>query len=555
MSGGRSGFDQNRGFQNRQSSGGSSGTSLPITLTHSGLYPFLISFLLDAVMQSLLIHFFVELLQRACALQLENRKEEAVPLNKMAEEEILLESDDNGDVVMREMSLPSTKGEITHSPNLHLLGQLFLSCGLQQIFDILVILQFIALLICYALAGSEAFAQLIGINHFYVIPVFVWILTFTIVLALQLIQPVISVLTFIKGSVLLATTLVTFYVGVTLGRNISNDFAYVGAPFLMGTVALGGTINTMPFTFEKIAYKKQHIELYRLAVQLGLWTCVFLNILWCWSVLDIVPQTVAQACMEMTPSPSPLLLAHAGNFSTSTTTTTSTLHPSSSPALCYGELSLESAKYHGEISTLPMTRILERDYTHYTWVAVLVEVFIMVSITVSYLTIGGALHHTLTGVAYSLLLKKGGHHDEKNLGQRVCCSRLKVLSACVSLTAFLVVFVVAMANPQGFVDILEKFASLTLNAQAGIFIFLMVLTSRRISANAPPIPVPVATWVRPLVWTLPVFFNAAVLMDVFNTIRDLVHPPTLHPVATVVNVSTESMGVGLSASNGSSVTG
>ena len=38
-------------------------------------------------------------------------------------------------------------------------------------------------------------------------------------------------------------------------------------------------------------------------------------------------------------------------------------------------------------------QILARDHPRYKWVAILVELFIMVSITVSYLTIGGALHH------------------------------------------------------------------------------------------------------------------------------------------------------------------
>ena len=34
-------------------------------------------------------------------------------------------------------------------------------------------------------------------------------------------------------------TCVTFFVGMKVGRTISNDFSYIGAPFLMGTVALG----------------------------------------------------------------------------------------------------------------------------------------------------------------------------------------------------------------------------------------------------------------------------------------------------------------------------
>ena len=39
----------------------------------------------------------------------------------------------------------------------------------------------------------------------YVIPVFVWVLAFAIVFALQVIQPVVALLTFAKGSLLLAT--------------------------------------------------------------------------------------------------------------------------------------------------------------------------------------------------------------------------------------------------------------------------------------------------------------------------------------------------------------
>ena len=42
-------------------------------------------------------------------------------------------------------------------------------------------------------------------SHVYVIPVFVWLLTLSILFALRVIQPVVSVLTFLKGSLLLAT--------------------------------------------------------------------------------------------------------------------------------------------------------------------------------------------------------------------------------------------------------------------------------------------------------------------------------------------------------------
>ena len=46
------------------------------------------------------------------------------------------------------------------------------------------------------------------------------------------------------------------------------------------------------------------------------------------------------------------------------------------------------------MSVCVCVQVLARDHPHFMWVAILVQLFIMVSITVSYLTIGGALHHT-----------------------------------------------------------------------------------------------------------------------------------------------------------------
>ena len=67
-------------------------------------------------------------------------------------------------------------------PNLHLLGELFLPCCMRQTFDVVLLIQLyvfqyphvfynikiflssIAMLISYALAGSEAYAQVIGVE-------------------------------------------------------------------------------------------------------------------------------------------------------------------------------------------------------------------------------------------------------------------------------------------------------------------------------------------------------------------------------------------------------
>lgn len=46
-----------------------------------------------------------------------------------------------GDIVMKEIRIPEAQERATHFPNLHLLGKLFLPCGIQQMFDALIILQ------------------------------------------------------------------------------------------------------------------------------------------------------------------------------------------------------------------------------------------------------------------------------------------------------------------------------------------------------------------------------------------------------------------------------
>ncbi len=39
-------------------------------------------------------------------------------------------------------------------------------------------------------------------------------------------------------------------------------------------------------------------------------------------------------------------------------------------------------------------QIMQHLYPQYSWIAILIEMFITISITVSYLTVGAALHHT-----------------------------------------------------------------------------------------------------------------------------------------------------------------
>lgn len=213
---------------------------LPVTLAESGFSPFLVSFFFCFIMQVLLVYFFLDLLQRAHAYQIDKFRSAAslddapLPMSEVGQDgHTGLPNGSSVHSYIQEIS------KVVPKPNLHTLGVLFLGKGLGAAFNICVLLNLISILISYALAGSEAYAQILRVDFIYIIPVFVWLQSLAIVFAQQFIHPIVSILTFFKGSVLVATVVVTFGVGSTVANVVTNDFAYFGTPFLMGTVALG----------------------------------------------------------------------------------------------------------------------------------------------------------------------------------------------------------------------------------------------------------------------------------------------------------------------------
>ncbi|KAJ3599134.1 hypothetical protein NHX12_033097, partial [Muraenolepis orangiensis] len=256
---------------------------LPVTIAHAGLLPFLVTFLIGFLVQGLVIYLFVELLQRCHAVQVESLKgatteqiimdqvavgRESVPARptlREEEEEEELGEEDEGESADTGLLTPDAEAVGVQSqapqslqPNLHLLGLLFLSRPMSHAFDCIILFQF----------------------HVYVIPVFTWILTLLILLAQLVIQPITSLLTLLKGLLLIVTVAVTFVVGSEVGLQSSTDFSQMGKPFLMGTVALGGIVNVMPLLFSQISHNKKQIMWFRRAVLAGLTTCAVLNILW-----------------------------------------------------------------------------------------------------------------------------------------------------------------------------------------------------------------------------------------------------------------------------------
>ncbi|XP_044054518.1 uncharacterized protein si:ch211-51h4.2 isoform X2 [Siniperca chuatsi] len=503
---------------------------LPVTIAHAGLVPFLISFLIGFFVQALLVYLFVELLQKCQVVQLESLKvgvEDPAP----TEEE---DDEDEGEKAEADTGLLQPDAVAVHhqaeslQPNLHMLGHLFLSRPMSHAFNCILLFQFISIGISYVLAGSEAYAALLNVSHVYVIPAFTWILTLAILLAHTIIQPITSLLTLLKGILLIVTTVcvcvcvcvcvsqvaVTFAVGSEVGLQSSSDFSQMGKPFLMGTVALGGIVNVMPLLFSQISHNKTQILWFRRAVLGGLTTCTVLNVLWCWAVLEIVPQTSI-------PERRPTAEAAQPN-SSSLSGPRSSISP-----LLYSNISLEESEKAGEIATIPVTKIINERYRAYSWVAELIQVFIAISVTVSFLVMGSAMKHTIDGLVSSLRssrLEWLSKAWERNLpNKQHICSVRSMAKGFMSLLGFGVIFIVSVCDPRGFVVMLDKVVSFSLNTEVGLFVFIMMRESREDRFQNLAVPLPVGDCVFSLSWLLPTYFLFAVTYDVLQTLADVAH--------------------------------
>ena len=214
--------------------------------------------------------------------------------------------------------------------------------------------------------------------------------------------------------------------------------------------ALGGVVNVMPVLFGDIPYTRKAHQHFRWAVASGVIACWVMNVLWAFFILQIVPQTGSAPCHQDD---------RAGN------------------------ITLACSNSHDEISTQPVVDIMKRDFNSLVWLAQLVASFILISITVSYLTLGNAMKHMLDGLAAANPPTAAIEHDT-TVGRCWRCLpewthndvafRVILYVACFGL-----IMVVALLNPQSFLLVLEVFTSLALNIEGGAGIAVIYFLARR----------------------------------------------------------------------------
>lgn len=261
-----------------------------------------------------------------------------------------------------------------------------------------------------------------------------------------------------------------------------SQWQYIAQPLLIGTVALGGAYNILPVVFLKVKQRTKDIRIFLMCSLSGLTLVWIFNILWCYFILQIVPQT--------------------GPHDDDKTNVTT----------------LRGAERWGEISTVPLSNIINSAYPQFKWIATIIMLFTVISVTVSFIVNGVALKHVLDG-----LIKGWKAVDEspnmrfwKRWWRKISSIGDRYKKAILYISSFAFILILALANPKGFLSIMERITSFALNFTGGVAICWMLDASRKLIQDVVPLPV-----IKPLFmlrWVVLTFFSLAILYDIVSWI-------------------------------------
>lgn len=309
---------------------------------------------------------------------------------------------------------------------------------------------FVSIMVSYGLAGPQAVWQLLSPGAQpapppqYVFVIYWTLGTGAVVFFVDQLLGVFGSFTVLKGALFIGVVIIVALLPdaarVESLHTLFQDFSGwsdAAAPFLMSCVALGGLANTTPVTFSLLPVKASRAQVgrYRAAILVAVVVCYLLNVGWVLAVLQVVPR-------EADP----------------------------------GKASLTVAYEEGQISTVPLIDVLHNGNAVkgavLKAVEIIVEMFIFVSTGVSFFVTAAGMKSFVDGATSTVPAKFPTF-------RRGILS--KVPQAFAYLAAFGSVLAIIVANPDGFISVLTRFASFTMNLQAGALLFLMLYNSRRMA--------------------------------------------------------------------------
>lgn len=475
---------------------------LPVSLHSSGIRPFLFTFTLNLFAQLGVVIAAVELLQRAHGSPSSGDVVDDCQAN-LQRPYVPLANEDTSP----SETLSSPRPTTAPAPSLHSLAKHFLPRpAARATFNAIVVAHFLFILSAYALAGPQALSALIPMLRY--APW--WSLPTAFVLAgaaavtcfEQALLPPLTLGTLVKAVLLTVLVLVIFIRGLAIRQAIVDDWhpQVLIDPFLMGTFALNGVVNLMPVTFQACLdgtkgvdgrvppLDRAFVRGYRMATIVAIVVCYVLNVTWCFAVLLCVPQR--SRSLETTTVPLDKGRQIVSTFFSSEL---------ESIREVYTNASLTEASELGQISTIPLIEVLEAKEDQLDWViALLVNIFIALSVTISFLVMSLGMKHFIDGQAQSQSTPSSRFGYDTN-------RRFKYV------LHFAVILTTAVGNPTALFKIMEGVTALSLNMEAGLFVLYMLYSGRSMTKE---IPAPLSrNHFVGLVLFVGLYFGSAVLID------------------------------------------
>lgn len=411
---------------------GSAILALPVTLYRTSLPIFMVFFTITMLIQVTNVSAIVELFQRQLL--------DAPPAP--SDPSTAPTSGPDYDTLLHEPDRPRV--------SLFDIANLYLpNIALRYVYYIATLLCFVSIMVSYGLAGTQAIWQLFGSDVLQTAPpqymfVLYWFVgSFLVIFFMDRLLGVFSSFTVLKG-VLFAGVVLIVYLLPDAARvahmpDLFSEFSgwnRATTPFLMSCVALVGVTNSMPVTFNLLPARPSHGQIlrYRNAVLAGVLICYSLNVMWVIAVLQVVPRVAGP-----------------------------------------GKSSLTVAFEQGQISTIPLVETLHVGGAvrgGVLWaIEIIIEMFIVVSTGVCFFVSAASMKSFLDGAADAA----GGRRIEWLKERRIGW----VVRAGVYTGAFGVVLGIIVENPKGFIDVLTRLSSLTVNVQSGILVFVMLYFARK----------------------------------------------------------------------------
>jgi len=266
------------------------------------------------------------------------------------------------------------------------------------------------------------------------------------------------------------------------------EWRQIAQPMLLGSVAIGGITQVLPFLYRSFyselrAYSQKFKTLLFIgSIVLGLTICAIFNIYWCFVIVNVVPQREDQCGDD-------------GNSKDQ-----NYLEPGSgSTAVCYKNNTLQYSLDNGQVITIILDRLFPDTGFN-------IQPLVAFSVIIAFITIGSSFLDSIFGFAKNIELTYLSDWTHRE--------HFRFYSSAAS---FGVILIICLFDPKGFLSILERMASASLNITASVFLRTMLSNARYMTLEGDHFPFTGICY-EIVVWTAQFWFLGLFILNIVTVI-------------------------------------